>query len=340
MKLLKKYISSTISGTFFPIFLSLFTITSVVYLVKIASLTSIITIDFWELSYLYGLSLPKILYYALPITFFISMILNFSKLSGEYELIVISSFGLSPMKLLRIILPISFLTTLALLIISFIVIPQTDYLQAKFFAKKQQETEFNIKPNEYGQVFGPWYVYVEKKTENTYKDIALFLPLENKDTFIMAKTADIINEQDSLKLTLQNGLATNIFDKKLEEVDFSTMILTYQLSKIEKINSIHDLIGYWSHIDPASKKMKLFIQNLLVAFFPLASVMFYIALGFYNPRYEKNRNTIYAISLTTFYMIIMQKVAELKDIYTVPLFFIIWITISLIIYKIRIKSHY
>ena len=340
MRLLKKYISGTISGTFFPIFLSLFTITSVVYLVKIASLTSVITIDFYELSYLYGLSLPKILYYTLPITFFISMIINLSKLSGEYELIVISSFGLSPMKLLRLILPISFFMSIALFIISFVIIPQTDYLQAKFMTQKQQEAEFNIKPSEYGQVFGPWYIYVEGKIGNIYKEITLFLPAENKDTFVMAKTASIANQQESLKLTLQNGTAMNIFDISMQQIDFETMILGYQLSEAKEISSISDLIEYWQDIDPTSSKMRLFIQNFFISFFPVASILFYIALGFYNPRYEKNRNAIYAIVLTTIYMIAMQKVAELRTINMIYIFFAIWISISFIIYRIRIKPHY
>lgn len=340
MRLLKRYISGAISGTFFPIFVSLFTITSVVFLVKIAALTSVITIDFGELSYLYALSIPNILYYTLPITFFISMILNLSKLSGEYELIVISSFGLSPMKLLRIILPVSFFMSIALFIISFIVIPQTDYLQAKFLTQKQQEAEFNIKPSEYGQVFGPWYIYVEGKIGNIYKEITLFLPSENKDTFVMAQTANITNEQESLKLTLQNGVAMNIMDKEMQQIDFETMILGYQLSEAKKISSINDVIEYWKNIDPTSTQMRLLIQNLFVSLLPLASILFYIGLGFYNPRYEKNKSTIYAIVLCTIYMVTMQKLSATKDINVLYILIGLWVVLSYFIYQIRIKAYY
>ena len=340
MRLLKRYLNSTISGTFFPIFLSLFTITSIVYLVKISSLTSVITINFAELSYLYGLSIPDILYYTLPITFFIAMIINLSKLSGEYELIVISSFGLSPMKLFRLIFPISLLVSIALFVISFVIIPQTDYLQEKFLIEKKQEAEFNIKPSEYGQVFGPWYIYVEGKVGNLYKEITLFLPDEKKDTFVMARNANIKNENNNLSLTLENGIAMNIFSKEMQEVDFEKMILGYQLSEAKKISSISDLIAYWSNLDPTSTKMRKFIQNFLISFFPLVSVMFYIALGFYNPRYEKNKNTIYAIVLTTIYMILMQQVAEIRNPELIFIFFFVWYLISYIIYFIRIKPHY
>lgn len=340
MKLLKKYISKTTQNTFFPIFLSLFTITSVVFLVKIASLTSVITITFSELGYLYLLRTPTILYYTLPITFFISMIINLSKLSGEYELIVISSFGFSPLKLLRIILPVSLMASATLFVISFILIPQTDYLEGKFVNQKQKEAEFNVKPSEYGQVFGPWYIYVEGKVGNVYKDITLFQPTETKDTFVMAKEANIANEQEYLKLELLNGTAMNISTTKFQQIDFETMLLRYKTVEIKEINSINDLIVYWTNIDIESSKMRLFVQNIFISLFPLISALFYVALGFYNPRYEKNKNTIYAIILTTIYMVAMQKVSDLKDINMIYWLAGIWIFISFVIYRIRVKPYY
>ncbi len=340
MRLLKKYITETLSNSFFPIFLSLFTITSVVFLVKIASLTSVITMTFAELGYLYLLKMPIILYYTLPVTFFISMIINLSKLSGEYELIVISSFGFSPMKLLVILIPVSFLASLSLFVISFIVIPQSDYLEGKFINKKQKEAEFNVKPSEYGQVFGPWYIYVEGKTGNTYKDITLFQPTQNKDTFVMAKEAFIDNERDYLKLELNGGSAINISQDKFQQIDFENMLLRYKSSEVSEVATIGDLILYWTNIDPQSSKKRLFVENIFISLFPIASVLFFVALGFYNPRYEKNNNTVYAIILTTIYMIATQKVAELRDVNMIYLLLSIWILVSYVIYRIRVKPHY
>jgi len=105
MKLLKKYLLINFSQTFFPIFLTLYSITSIIFLVKIASLTSIIQINFFELLELYLYSVPTILFYTLPISIFVSLSLTLSKLSSEYELIVITSFGLNPIKILKIFLP-------------------------------------------------------------------------------------------------------------------------------------------------------------------------------------------------------------------------------------------
>lgn len=52
-----------------------------------------------ELFTLYLYSVPNILFYTLPISFFIALVIALGKLSSEYELIVITSFGLNPTKI-------------------------------------------------------------------------------------------------------------------------------------------------------------------------------------------------------------------------------------------------
>ena len=130
---LNNYLHSQLSITFFPIFLGLFFITSVVFLVRIASLTSVITMNFYELLTLFSYSLPQILFYTLPITFFISLAISVSKLSSEYELTVITSFGLNPVRVLKIFFPITILLSAMLLVISLGLIPKTKYLTINIF---------------------------------------------------------------------------------------------------------------------------------------------------------------------------------------------------------------
>ena len=79
---LKQYLFSQLAITFFPIFLGLFFITSVVFVVKIASLTSIITIDFFELFTLFAYVVPQILFYTMPVSFFLSLVITLAKLAG------------------------------------------------------------------------------------------------------------------------------------------------------------------------------------------------------------------------------------------------------------------
>ena len=125
---LSNYLHSQLAISFFPIFLGLFFITSVVYLLKIASLTSVITMTSFELLKLYIYSIPHVIFYTLPISFFISLTICLSKLSSEYEMVVITSYGLNPLNIIKIFLPLTTILTIFLLVISLGLIPKTKYL--------------------------------------------------------------------------------------------------------------------------------------------------------------------------------------------------------------------
>ncbi len=195
---LKKYLNKTYSDTFFPIFLTLYTITSIIFLVKIASLTSVIQINFFELLELYSYNIATILFYTIPISLFISLGLSLAKLSSEYELIVITSFGLTPLKILRMFLPLLLLSSVVVLIISLALIPKSSFLKSSFMNNKKVEAQFNIKASEYGQEFGKWLIYVEKEKNGLYEDVVLYQQNDNEDVFIIAKYAKLINLSSSL----------------------------------------------------------------------------------------------------------------------------------------------
>lgn len=135
---LKQYLLSQLSQTFFPIFFGLYFITSIIFLVKIASLTSAITMDFIELLKLYSYVMPTIIFFTLPISFFVSLVITLSKLSSEYELIVITSFGLNPLKIIKIFFPITLVLSIALLIVSLGLIPKSKYLNSTFLEQKKK----------------------------------------------------------------------------------------------------------------------------------------------------------------------------------------------------------
>ncbi len=340
MSLFYKYILKTISNTFFPIFLILYAVASVIILVKIASYTSVITISFWELLFLYALNIPQILFYTLPITFFVSVIINLSKLSSEYELIVITSFGMSPLKLLKTLFPISLLVTISLFIVSFVLIPKANYMEEVFMNIKHQEAQFNIKPSEYGQKFGPWYIYVQDKDKKIYKDIILFQTQPEKDTFIIAKQATVKNNNNILSLQLYDGSALTI-TQHINQIDFRKMSMNNNMKQTRNISSLSDILLYWKDAPKNSSRRRMILQNGFISMLPLISLLFYISFGYFNPRYQSNRNTIYAIVLVVIYMVITQKLAttyrELYTLYVVP---IVWILLSIGFYIKRIKRYY
>jgi len=339
MKLLKKYLLSHYSQTFFPIFLTLYTITSIVFLVKIASLTSVIQINFIELIELYSYSVPTILFYTLPLSIFIALSLTLSKLSSEYELIVTTSFGLNPLKIIKLFFPTLLLSTILLLLISIALIPKAEYMKDAMLQIKKTEAQFNIKASEYGQVFGEWLIYVEKEEKGTYKDIVLFQLNDLKDTFIISDYANIKNENNTLSLNLNQGKVIDITEK-INQVNFQKMIINNELKESTNINTLDDLLLYWADIKTNKSKETDFTFAILSSIFPIISLLFVLFIGYYNPRYEKNRSTVLALSLTTVFLILSHRLSKEFGIEILLYIPSIWIIISIFCYKIKIKPYY
>ena len=97
----KGYISSNFTKVFLTIFLPFFLIISLVYLVKISSLTSKIQITFVEILKLYGYSVPDIVFYTLPLSFIAALANVLIKLSQDNELIALYALGVKADKVLR-----------------------------------------------------------------------------------------------------------------------------------------------------------------------------------------------------------------------------------------------
>jgi len=331
---LKNYLYKTYSHTFFPIFLTLFTITSIIFLVKIASLTSVIQLSFLELIELYIYNVPTILFYSLPVTIFVSLALSLSKLSSEYELIVITSFGLSPLKILKLILPTLVFSTLLTLTITLILIPKANYLKESFISNKEKQAQFNIKASEYGQEFGKWMIYVSQEKNGFYKDMVLYKKEKNDEKFITAEHGTVENFGSYLNLNLQDGKLFDLKHNEIKQIDFKKMVIHNQLGSRKNIESLNDFINYWkSDIDKLT-------FSILGSMFPLLSIFFIIFSGYYNPRYDKNRSVVFALSATVIFIVIAHKLSKVLELQLLIYMPIIWTLIGYYFYRYKIKPAY
>lgn len=214
----------------FSHFFGLFFITSIIFLVRIAALTSVITMNVVELFTLYLYSVPNILFYTLPISFFIALVIALGKLSSEYELIVITSFGLNPTKILRVFFPVTLILSISLIIVSLGLIPKTKFLTNEMLDFKKREANFNIKSSEYGQKFGEWMIYIDNKTNKVYDEVKLFKTSKSTDEFIISKSATLNNHNSQLSFELSDGKLFNIKANEINQVDFKTMLINESIS--------------------------------------------------------------------------------------------------------------
>jgi lipopolysaccharide export system permease protein len=336
---LKEYIFTQLSLSFFPTFGILFLITSIIFILKIASLTSVITINFLELLEIYSYQLPNILFFTLPVSFFISIVLAISKLCLEYELIVITAFGLNPLRVVKIILPFALLVSSSLLIISLALIPKAKYLNSSLISQKKKEASFNIKASEFGQKFGDWMVYIESDNESTYGDIKLFSKSADELRFILASSAKTSNRDGKLNLELQSGKSFILADK-LNQINFKTMNIYDSLANSKEDSFISSYHFWMENIDKRNKYTKDFVFYILVALFPLISLLFVLSFGYFNPRYDKNRASTYAIATITIYYVLSYFLAKSIFLYAIPVVISTTLIFSYYLYAKKIKALY
>jgi lipopolysaccharide export system permease protein len=336
---LKQYLFSQLAITFFPIFLGLFFITSVVFLVKIASLTSVITLDFLELFTLFSYVIPQIIFYTMPISFFLSLVITLAKLAGEYELTVITSFGLNPVNILKIFAPITLLLTAMLLVISVGLIPKTKFLTKQFLDKKKKEANFNIKASEFGQKFGDWLIYINAKDDKVYDDVKLFKTDDKNDQFIVSKTAILDNDKGSLSFKLNDGKAFIIDTKEFNQIDFKSMYINDSIAD-SKLGIFTDTYAYWKDNLIRHENIDDLTFYILTSCFPLLSLFLVITFGYFNPRYEKNRAVFYSLISVVLYYVLIKTVGDkvlLHAIYIIP---VVWVSGTYLLYSQTIKKEY
>ncbi|MGJ0342506.1 LptF/LptG family permease [Aliarcobacter cryaerophilus] len=336
---LSNYLHSQLAISFFPIFLGLFFITSVVFLVKIVSLTSVIKMNFIELFSLYLYTVPQILLFTLPISYFLSLVISISKLSSEYEMTVITSFGVGPLNIVKKLLPITLLISIALLVITLGLIPKAKYLMNSFIDYKKNEANFNIKESEFGQKFGDWLIFIEKKEDNIYKNVKLFKKENNKEELIVSETAILENKKGNLTFKLFNGKIFIIDDSELNEIDFETMYIN-EIVNNQQILVFSTSLNYWILSLEYNLDNDSFVFFILTSIFPLISLMLVITFGYFNPRYEKNRAVAYSIGAVILYYVLIKYIGDrllLHSLYIIPT---IWIIASYILYSKTIKKEY
>jgi lipopolysaccharide export system permease protein len=321
---LNRYLIDNFFSSFFTLFAILFVIASMVLLLAISNMTALLKIDIYEFLYLYLLSLPEIIFYTLPLSFFITSALSVSKLFENSELITILSLGVTPSKIVRPFLYLSVLISAVLLVITFFSIPTSQILYRNFFNTKKIESQFNFSPSSIGQKFGEWNLFIDTKEKNRYKKIVMYN--NNKHVFIIADSAKTSKKDNYFILSLQHGHLYNQQSK--------TAILSFSRFDINQKIKITPLS--FNTIGEYLKKYKKKTNKyLIISFFPIVSFFFLATISFFHNRYQKNHSVIYSAIIAVSYYAVTFIVY--KNLYAILLIVPIFFVISQV-FKKRIKQ--
>jgi len=287
MDKLRSYFIKHISILFFSIFMPLFTIASVIFLIKLASLTAVIELSMLEMGELYLFVLPELLFFTLPIAFVVASILALYKLSNDNELTVVFALGISPEKILRMLAIPSLLLSSILLFDYLYVTPYIKNISSNFISHKKSEAKFNLTASEFGHSFGEWMLFINDsdKDKRLYTDVVLFNKDVKNEILIRAQKGEMINQNNNLQLKLTNGHSYSFDDKKFQKMFFETgYINDIMSSENEPYINAYD---YWTNELNRDKKNQRLVINTLIGLFPLTSLFLIGALGVVHARHQK-----------------------------------------------------
>ncbi len=295
----KNIYHSNFSKAFLTIFLPFFLIISLVFLVRIAALSSQIQITFGELLQLYSYSIPEIFFYTLPLSFIASLANVLIKLSQDNELIALYALGLKSKKILRSLLILGLLFTLLLASISLLAMPLSKQFYKSFKEEKKNDAKLNIVAGKLGQKFGNYYIYVKEKKDNVFHDIVIYNRTKKEnEQFFSSQTGQLKRHQDITSLLLNEGYGYTYSEVKLQQAQYKTMEVFDSAQKTGF--KFEDIRVYWSNLKNDLELMKKILFFTFVSFIPLLSVYLVAAFTMINPRYQKNHSFIVIFVITLF----------------------------------------
>jgi lipopolysaccharide export system permease protein len=339
MHKLQKYIINNLSVLFLSIFLPLFAIASVVFLIKLATYTAVIQLSVAEMSKLYVFILPEILFYTLPITFFIAAVLTLFRLSTDNEIVVLFALGIHPKFIIKTLFRPALLLTSLLIFDFFILFPHATVLSSNFVSYKKSEAKFNLSASEFGHSFGSWLLYVGKNNpDGTYGDVFLFNKDEKEELLIGAKKAQIINDGGILHLRLSEGEGYSYSKEKFSQIDFEVMNINDTMTT--DLTEYKTPLQYWKSEHRRESKTHMFITDILLSIFPLISLFLVASIGIIHARHQKGQVYLFLFLGVLLYYGATLGLQKILVFYTIPVVSLTWLLVTYIMYKKTIVARF
>lgn len=339
MNTVQNYIKKSLSILFLSIFIPLFSIASIVFLIKLATYTSIIQLSLTEMTKLFFFMLPELLFYTLPISFFVAAALTLFKLSNDNEIVVLFALGIHPKSILKtLFIPALFLSAL-LMFNFFVLFPHAKILSNNFLSYKKSEAKFNLSASEFGHKFGEWLLYIGKDNlDGTYSDVILFNKKNDEEVLIGAKKAEIINDSGILRLKLSGGEGYSYSKDKFTQINFEFMHINDTMKT--DLNKYESPLEYWFPKEASVKKRKSLITNILFSLFPVLSLFVIASIGIVHVRHQKGKVYLFLFLGIITYDALAVALQLVISAYAIPVMIFGWLAVTYIIYKKTIVAKF
>ncbi len=163
-----------------------------------------------------ALRFPDFVSLLIPLSFFLGLVITISRLYSDREIYGYISGGLSPIDLIRYLIPQSLLFFLITLVLSIYVAPYTKELSKEIISVDTiQEKLASIKPKEL--IFfddNGSFIYIEDKEKSSFDNVVVFDGSDNNSSLIRASRLKYFETESSIELNFENGsIYQNIFNR-------------------------------------------------------------------------------------------------------------------------------
>lgn len=333
-----------ILGNFAPLFLSLFFtlffLVSVIFFITIARLTALISVSFFDLGTIFLYSIPEMLSYTLPVTFFIAIAMTMFQMSKENEIIVLFALSLNPKKIAKPFSLFAVVLSTFLLLNALVLVPLSKQMANNFISMKKMEARLNLKESEFGQKFSNWHVFVQKSKHKNYEDIVLYQHAEGEkgDKLILAESANLDRNDSILTLTLHRGNVYIEGDKKLTQAAFEKLLMHYN-PKLHALQT-SEIYDYWMAAKHDRARAKQLTFAVLVALFPLVSFLFALSFGIAHMRHQKPNVYLNSMIVVILFYVLSYQASHKAPLYGGMAVVILFGVASLIFFRKRVMERF
>ena len=163
-----------------------------------------------------ALRFPDFVTLLIPLSFFLGLVITISRLYSDREIYGYISGGLSPIDLIRYLIPQSLLFFLITLVLSIYVAPYTKELSKEIISVDTiQEKLASIKPKELILFDDDGsFIYIEDKENSSFDKVIVFDGSDDKSSLVRASRLKYFETESSIELNFEDGsMYQNIFNK-------------------------------------------------------------------------------------------------------------------------------
>ncbi len=322
MKILRNYI---LVECFIPFLLSLVVLTSVFLLGNLVRLANLVInkgVSLGTIGEVFLLYFPVLIGYTLPIACLISVIIGFSRMSVDNEIIAIRASGISLGRILIPLVVLGLLLSMVSLLLNDRVIPYAHHRQRVLLKQLGiKNPTALLESGMFIDSFEGQILFIHKIVGNKFFNITIYQPQDDGPTrTIIAKQGEFtpIPGTDKIKLKLIDGTSDEPAldgSASFYKINFETLFVTLDVSggnkkirKKPKSMTLSELKDEMTRLEQLlvddSRIRSEYHRKITWSFAPL----FFIILGFpmavITHRREKSANIVLAVLCAAFYYLL------------------------------------